>query len=153
LPTVQRHGGNVEFQMLGRLKGDAPLGYLKDTLSIVTNDSANARIPLDVEGKVESEVVVNPSPLVFGTLKPGEKVTTKVTVRGKRPFRITRVECDDCIEVQTTDAAKTYHLLPVTFVANKTGHVEAKIRIQTDLGQGVVSELPAYADIVEGPRE
>jgi hypothetical protein len=146
-----RGGGRVKYQMLIRLRADAPVGFMKDQLSIITNDEANGRIPLDVIGKVESTVTVSDTQLVFGQLRPGEKVTKNVMVRGKRPFRITGVQCDDCVEVRTTDATKPYHVLPVTFIAHKAGRVEAKIHIETDLGQGLVPEISAYADVVEGP--
>src|SRR5207244_9679707 len=119
----RRGGGQVEYRMLVRLRADAPLGYLKDQLTIVTNDEQLARIPLDVEGKIESEVTVSPSPLVFGEVKAGQKITKPIVVRGTRPFRVTQVECDDCFEVQTPDEAKTFHLLRVTFNANKSGNV------------------------------
>ncbi len=147
----RRGGGQVEYRMLVRLGADAPLGYLKDQLSIVTNDGQLARIPIDVEGKVESEVTVSPSPLVFGEVKAGEKVTKPIVVRATRPFRITEVECDDCFEVQKPTEAKTYHLLRVTFSANKSGSVSGKIHIKTDLGADVVPDIPAYGQVTEQP--
>jgi hypothetical protein len=147
----RRGGGQVEYQMLVRLTGDTPLGYLKDQLTVVTNDGQLARIPLDVEGKVESEVTVSPSPLVFGEVRPGEKVTKPIVVRGSRPFRITQVECDDCFEVVTPQEAKTFHLLRVTLNANKTGSVVGKIHIKTDLGADVVPDIPAYGRVTEKP--
>ena len=118
----------------------------------VTNDGKLTRIPIDVEGKVESEVTVSPEALVFGVLKPGEKVTKRIIVRAGRPFRITRVGCgDDCFEFKTTDAKKTYHLIPVTFVANQAGTVTETIHIETDLGEGAVPDITAYVQVVDQP--
>jgi hypothetical protein len=145
----RRDAGQVEYRMVVRLREEAPLGYLKDQLTILTNDSQLARIPIDVEGKVESEVTVSPSPLVFGEVKAGQKVTKPIVVRGSRPFRITEVECDDCFEVKTPEEAKTFHLLRVTFNATKTGNVVGRIHIKTDLGGDVVPTVPAYAQITE----
>jgi hypothetical protein len=145
----RRGGGQVEYRMILRLRGDAPLGYVRDQVTIVTNDGQLARIPLDLEGKVESEVTVTPLPLVFGTVRPGEKVTKKIVVRGTRPFRITRVECPDCFEVAAPEDSKTFHLVPVTFIGTKSGNVVSKIHIETDLGANVVPEIPAYAEISE----
>ena len=147
----RRGGGQVEYRLLVRLGVDAPLGYLKDQLSIVTNDGQLARIPIDVEGKVESEFTVSPSPLVFGEVRAGAKVTKPIVVRGTRPFRITEVECDDCFEVQKPSEAKTYHVLRVTFSANKSGNVAGKIHIKTDLGADVVPDIPAYGQVTEKP--
>jgi hypothetical protein len=61
------------------------------------------------------------------------------------------VECDDCFEVQTPQEAKTFHLLRVTFNANKSGSVVGKIHIKTDLGGDVVPAIPAYARISGQP--
>jgi hypothetical protein len=151
LHETRRDHGQVEYRMVVRLSPEAPLGYLKDQLTIVSNDGPLSRIPIDIEGKIESEVTVSPSPLVFGEVKPGQKITKPILVRGSRPFRITEVECDDCFEVQTPDEAKTFHLLRVTFNASKAGSVVGKIHIKTDLGGDVVPTIPAYAEITDQP--
>ncbi len=145
----RRAEGQVEYRLVVRLGPQAPLGYLKDQLSIVTNDGQLARIPIDVEGRVESEVTVSPSPLVFGDVKAGQKITKPVVVRAARPFRITEVQCDDCFEVQTPSDAKTYHLLRVTFNPSKSGNVAGKIHIKTDLGDDVVPAIPAYGRVTD----
>ena len=150
LHETHRGGGRVEYQLLIRLLGEAPVGFLNDQLAIITNDTRLSRIPLDVEGKVEAEVTVSPSPLVFGTLKPGEKVTKKIVVRAQRPFRILGVVCDGCFKVETTDAARKYHLIPVTFEAGPQGKINSKIHIKTDLGEGAVPDVPAYATVEDG---
>lgn len=142
-----RADGQVEYRLVVRLSGQAPVGYLKDQLSIVTNDGQLSRIPIDVEGKIESEVTVSPTPLVFGEVKAGQKITKPVVVRAARPFRITEVECDDCFEVQTPSEARTYHLLRVTFSPHKAGNVAGKIHIKTDLGGDVVPDIPAYGHV------
>jgi Protein of unknown function (DUF1573) len=149
----RRSGGQVEYRMLVRLNADAPLGYLKDQLNILTNDGQLARIPIDVEGKVEAEVTVSPSPLVFGEVKSGDTVTKPVVVRGSRPFRITEIECDDCFQVQTPKEAKTYHLLRVTFNPHKVGSVAGRIHIKTDLGADAVPDIPAYGQVTDEPEQ
>ena len=53
---------------------------MKDQLSIITNDGANGRIPLDVIGKVESAVTVSDTQLVFGSDVSGEMSIYRVTI-------------------------------------------------------------------------
>ncbi len=61
----------------------------------MTNDARGNRIPLDIEGKVEADLTVTPSPLVFGTVPQGEVVSKKIIVRGAKAFRLTSVNCPE----------------------------------------------------------
>jgi hypothetical protein len=73
-------------------------------------------------------------------------------VKGKKPFKITAIECDDpSFTFKTPETAATVHLVPVTYEAGEEpGKVTQKIRIQTDIGEGISSELNAYAEVVKG---
>ncbi len=135
-----------------RLKSDAPVGYLKDHLTLVTNDERAKEIPVDVEGQIVADLTVSPASLFMGVVQPGQKVTKQLVVRGKKPFRISSIECDDkSFSFKTPEASAAVHLVPVTFEAGQEpGKVTQKIRIQTDLGEGVSSELNAYAEVVKG---
>lgn len=144
----KRGNGQVGYDLVVRLQEDAPVGYIKGQMLLVTNDRRASTVPLDVEGQVKSEITVSPSSLFMGVVQPGQKVTKQLVVRSAKPFRIVSVDCDDdCFEFKTSDAAKALHLIPVTFVAGaEPGKVVHRIRIETDLGEDV-SELQAYAQI------
>jgi uncharacterized protein DUF1573 len=147
-----RGSGQVSYQLAVRLKGDAPVGYLKDHLTLVTNDERAKEIPVDVEGQIVADLSVSPASLFMGVVQPGQKVTKQLVVRGKKPFRIKEIECEDkSFAFKIPEASAAVHLVPVTFEAGKEpGKVTQKIRIQTDLGEGVSSELNAYAEVVKG---
>lgn len=150
LDEPQRRAGNVAYTMNVRLKPDAPAGYLNDQLMIITNDGTRQAIPLAVEGRIRSALTVSPSPLILGVLTPGETVTKKVLVRGKTPFRIVNVECDETSSLAFDwDAEKqsTTHFIPITFTADEQGKIEGRIRIETDLAAGVTTEILATADV------
>jgi hypothetical protein len=152
LSDPQRRGQNVSFDMLVRLLPDAPIGYLNDQLTIISNDASRQGISLAVEGRVRSPLTVSPSPLILGVLSPGEQVTKKILVRAKTPFRITGVHCSGsgCFEFDVdTERQSTTHFIPVTFIADPLGRVEEKLRIQTDLGDGTEVELVASAEVRE----
>ena len=89
----------------------------------------------------------------MGVVEPGQKVTKQLVVKGKKPFRILSITCDDksfMFGDSADKTPKTLHLIPVSFVAGKTsGKVSRTIKIETDLGESS-PELAAYA-VVTGP--
>ena len=137
LDLLGRSTGKVEYDLTVTLRKDAPVGYLRDHLILVTNDNNRdaSRVPLAVEGIIVAPVSAGPSPLPLGVLKTGQAVTRAVVVRGKVPFRIVDVTGpDDRFQFELPDAMRPVQLVPVTFTAGATpGKVTGTIRIQTDL--------------------
>ncbi len=150
---ASRRRGQVRYDLLVRLDREAPVGYIKDHLMLVTNDSRSSRIPVLVEGRVEAAVTISPASLFMGVVEPGKRVTKKLVVKGKKPFRILSIRCDDeSFEFGPVDnqVAKLVHLVPVTFVAGENaGKVNQTIRIETDLGNAM-PEMAAFA-VVSAP--
>jgi hypothetical protein len=142
------------YDLVARLKTDAPAGYVKGQLIIVTNDPRAAQIPMDVEGRVVAEVTVSPQLLALGTIEPGRSVTKNVVVRANRPFCVTSVSCaDGCLSCEPKTTPATVHILPVTFQAGETaGKVERQLKISTDLGEGAVPPVTVHA-IIETAAE
>lgn len=146
---VSRGGGQSKYELNVRLKPGAPAGYLKEQVFLLTNDAKAPELPVGVEGKLTPPLVVSPSSLFLGIVQPGQKVTKQLVVQGKRPFRITGVTASDtCLDCKPTDAAKVVHLVPITFTAGTAaGNVNYRIEIATDLGENVVGEVNAYAQV------
>jgi hypothetical protein len=150
MEAVKARRGQVTYELFVRLDEQAPPGYLNDCLMLMTNDSKMPQIPLAVEGLVQAGISVTPTSLFMGVLQPGQKVTKQLVVRGKKPFRILSVKCDDngecfLFDPSTASAPKPLHLIPVTFVAgDQLGKVLKTIRIETDLEEAS-PELSAYA--------
>ncbi|MBX3432734.1 MAG: DUF1573 domain-containing protein [Pirellulales bacterium] len=152
LNQVERTGGRVTYNLLVRLRPEAEAGYVKDQLTVVTNDAvvSNQRIPLYVSGHVRPEFSVKPEMLVLGDMPPGTEVTKKIVVRGREPFRILDVSCgDECFAFQTDSQSKTVHLVDVTF---RAGDAPAKfstpITIVTDRGENRGPRFTATANVV-----
>jgi len=149
-----RARGQAAYQLQVRLDENAPAGYIKDHLLLVTNDPRRTQVPVLVEGRVVSSVSVSPNWLLMGVVQPGGRVSKRVVVRGTQPFRITRLTTTgDGFQFDTPAAQepKRLHVVPVTFVAgNDPGKVVRTIRIETDLG-GPPAELSAQA-VVSGPE-
>ena len=148
LKEMERAAGRVKYQMKFRLKPDAPSGYFQDQLTLVTDDQNRQTIPVPVSGRVTPALTVSPAALFLGVLEPGEKVTKRIVVRGKQPFKVIGVECgDEGFQFQTDDESKPLHFIPVTFVAGDSpGDIRRQITIETDLG-GVVANCTATATI------
>lgn len=144
-----RQGGRVAYNMLVRLKGDAPAGYLQDSLMLVTNDRAMPQVPIAVEGRVVPPLTVSPASLFVGVVAPGETVTKQLVVRAKTPFRITNIACEDsAFQFKVGDQARAVHLVPVKFTAPTTpGEIERTIEIQTDLPAGGVATCIARGTV------
>ncbi len=133
---LSRSRGRVSYQLAVQLDENAPVGYFKDHLMLVTNDHNASEVPVPVEGRIVPGITVSPASLFMGVVKPGEKVTKQLVVKGKKPFRILSVSCDNGqFEFDTTaeQQPKLVHLIPVTFVAGEEpGKVAKTIRIVTD---------------------
>jgi hypothetical protein len=154
ITELARRPGNITYDLLVRLTKDAPVGYVKDQLILVTNDSRVAELSVDMQGRVISDITISPSHLFLGVVQPGQRVTQTLVVRGKKPFKIIDVDCPDkSFEIEPPKEARSVHLIPVVFTAgNGLGRVAQKISLQTDQGDGVVQAFTAFAEIVK-PKE
>jgi len=136
LKEAQRSAGRVSYKLLVRLKPGVPVGYVKDQLTVVTNDSRaeNQRIPLIVSGRVKPEFSVTPEQLVLGELETGKQLTKKIIVRADKPFKIVNVTCgEDCFDFKTAKEARAVHFVDVTFRAGEApGKLQTPIHIVTD---------------------
>ena len=143
-----RSYGQVSYTLKVLVDESTPAGYLNDHLMLVTNDSAGQQIPVLVEGRVMPGITVSPASLFMGVVQPGQKVTKQLVVKGKKPFRILGISCDDKsfkFDTSKEESAKELHLIPVTFTAGAdAGKVVKTIKIETDQGQ-MTPELAAYA--------
>lgn len=131
-----RQPGLVSYRMIVRLKPDAPAGLFQDQLTLITNDQRMPTVVLPVEGRVTPLLAVNPSPLLFGSLAPGQSATKQIVITGKQPFRILAIGAEDeTVQFKTApEVTKKVHLVPVTLTApQQPGEFRYTIAIETDL--------------------
>ncbi len=141
--------GRVIYDLIVKLKETAPAGLLKTQLVLTTNDAANPRIPLEVVADVRPEITVAPETLVLGEVEQGETITKRLLVRGKRPFKITEVKCEEgCFEFDTSESADTKQIVTLRFTSKGEGrHLKTLITIVTDLGETFTATATAYATV------
>lgn len=155
LSETQRSAGRVAYDLLVRVKDSAAAGYFREQLVLVTNDDRNPRIPLHVEGRVIPQISVAPESLVFGQVVHGGQVPKKILVRGKQPFKIVEMKCDDdCFKFKSDGKTSARHVVEVIFAAKcDPGDVKQTIRIATDLGSKYEATLTAYATVTSSSNE
>ena len=135
------------YELLVRLDAEAPSGYIRDSLLLVTTNSQLRQIPIMVEARVVPDVTLTPSTLFLGVLKPGETVTKNIVVRGRQPFVIKSIRADreGVVFGATGETARLIHVVPVTVVAGEeAGALVHRVTIETDVS-GERPQLSSYA--------
>jgi len=147
---TERGPAGIKYDLIAKLKPDAPAGYIQDHLVLVTNDdsASAARVPVPVEGIVESPITVRPSVLMMAT-ESGAPVTRQMVVQGRQPFRIVAIECDDPrIRATPPAESKPLHIIGVTFAGSTaTGIVKARLRVRTDAYYSAVLDVPVQITV------
>ncbi|HEY2892969.1 MAG TPA: hypothetical protein VGJ16_02105, partial [Pirellulales bacterium] len=134
-----RQPGQVSYKMQVHLKPDAPAGLLQDQLTIVTNDARMKTVALPIEGRIMPPLSVSPSPLLFGTLAPGQSATKPIVLSGKQPFKVVSISTDaGALQFKvSTEVSKKVHLVPVTVTApEQSGEFRYTVTIESDLPSG-----------------
>lgn len=146
---ASRSGGQVSYELTVQLAPGAPAGYINDQVTLVTNDRRNTQVPVAVEGMIVSELTVSPSTLLLGNLQPGQSVTKQVIIRGKKPFAIKGMKCDDeSFSFEASNEEKAVHLVPVTLVAPpKAGKITRTITIETTLEASATASLQVIGQV------
>lgn len=109
--------GSSEFEIAVSLDPSAPLGDIRDLLSIRTNDTSMSELKVEVSGKVEPDLVVTPQQLTLGNMRPGVPVQKSIIIRGQRPFVIEKLERDseqDVWKSKYSRDSKNLHTINLT---------------------------------------
>ncbi|MEZ6132547.1 MAG: DUF1573 domain-containing protein [Planctomycetaceae bacterium] len=129
-----RSGGNVNYKLTMSLNKAAPLGGLRDIITIVTNDRTNPNVPLMIEGTVTPDITITPAVVNVGPVAPGQRTLKQIVVKGKKPFRIEDIDCkdmSDCFKANLSDAARPLHVVPIEFnVPNRPGKFSEELVVK-----------------------
>ncbi len=136
-------GTSASCSLRVQLDANAPSGYIKQHLVLITNDPNAPQIPVLVEGWVRPALSVSPASLFLGELAVGQSVTRQVVVQAAKPFRVLAVEADSNLRVSmvpsTGNTPRPVQVIPLTIAANTRGpgKLEGTIHLKTDLNQQV----------------
>jgi hypothetical protein len=147
--------GKVTYGLSVELKKDAPPGYIREPLVLVTNDldARSARVPVNIEGLVTAGLIAQPALLTMGVAGIGNPVTSNLVVQGRAPFHIVAIHSsDDRFQGKVPAGAKRFHIIPITFLAKDAatppGKVDAKIHIDTDLAGAKPLDIGATIEVM-----
>ena len=135
-----RANGRVSYDLVVKLKDDAPVGYVNDELSLRTNDRRATHVPIKVDGLVVANLTISPSPLMLGTVQSGQTVKRQLIVKGVKPFRILEITAEvPGFSFAPSEEAKTVHVVPLTFKAEGSAQsLDSQIMVRTDLEESPV---------------
>jgi hypothetical protein len=149
--TGRSPGGQVNYQLTATLKPSAPVGFFKDEITLETNDPSSPKFPVSVSAVVQSNVIVSPTVIPLGNVKPGQTVQRTILVRSSQPFKIESVRPGkpELTAAPVPDQAKAMHSVVVTFKAPaQVGPYNAAIEFQTDLKDEPPSRVMTFATVV-----
>ena len=120
---MRRSAGQVAYELEVRIDPSVRSGRLRDLVTLVTDDASNPHVPVLVEADVESDITVTPSSISLGMLTPGQSRTVRVVLRGKRPFEVERIECQDhpeSFQVQLPKTRRNVQIVPLRVTMPET---------------------------------
>lgn len=142
--------GQMQYALTVNLKPTVSNGYFKDEITLLTNDSSSPSIPISVTANVQTAVVLSPSIINLGHVKPGEVVKKKVLVRSSQPFKLLALKStkDELSGTPDPEGARPIHTVDITFKApTQTGPYNAVFEIETDLKDEPPAKLSTFATI------
>ena len=153
-PTRQMNG--VYYQMIVRLKDNAPPGAFSEYLELITNDmdTRSARIMVPVEGRIKASLTANPSPLSFGLIEEGSEAEKSLVLNGAAPFRIVDITSEDkqiSASIQPQNLA--VQVIKLRYKADQPRSVNGMITIYTDVEGGMETQVVYNGKIVPKPEE
>lgn len=111
-----RGGGSANYEVILTLKGDAPVSRIADQMLVMSDDIGDTGYAVAVEAQVEPDIVV--ADVQFGQVTPGHPKSQNLVVRGKKPFKIEKIETakpDESFKVKFNETVSQVHMVTVTF--------------------------------------
>jgi len=146
---LYRRPGQVGYRITANLKATAPVGSLRESITVETNDSGVPQFGLLVNGQIQPELIVTPTSLSMGSLRTGQTVTRQVLLRGKKPFQVVSVEGGNGeFRVEKPEGSSAFHKVIVRFTgSDETGNHECNFKVVTDLAEQSATEFKASVQI------
>jgi hypothetical protein len=144
-------GGQVNYQLSALLKPSAPVGFFKDEITLETNDPSGPKVPVSVSAVVQSNVIVSPSVINLGTVRPGQTLQRTILVRSSQPFKLDAVRPGkpELAIVAPPDQSRAMHSVAVTFKApTRPGPFNSAIEFQTDIKDEPPARVMTFATVI-----
>lgn len=145
-----RNGGSVAYDLEVSLKPGAPAGQFRSQVLLTTDDANAQPIPVLVEARIEADITVTPDVYALGALAPGQTKSFNIVVKGKKPFAIDKLECDNGgndFKVRLPQGEKQVHVVPLTVTAPAKGGAISEVFTLTIAGRPQPVTFKAYGTI------
>ena len=130
---IRRDASSVVYEVTASLRKDTPAGRWFTDVWLKTNQGGLPKIRIPVNVEIESATTA-PRTITFGEIKAGESAERKISVKGAKPFRVTKVEgTDGEVTAKTSEEAKAEQEVTITFKPSKAGTFDRKLIVVTDL--------------------
>ncbi len=142
--------GQMQYSVTVNLNPTVDNGYFKDEITLLTNDPSSPSIPISVTANVQTAVVLSPSIINLGHVKPGTLVKKKVIVRSSKPFKVVGLKPgkDDLTGTSDAEDARPIHTVDITFKApSQSGPYNAVLEIETDIKDEPPAKLATFATV------
>ncbi len=144
-------GSPITYALSVTLNPSAPVGILKDEITLFTNDPTSPTIPVSVSAVVQSNVTVTPSVMALGQVRAGESLERTILVRSNQPFQVvgTKSNKPEFALASAGDKPSPLHQLKATFKApTQPGPFHAIIEVETDVKGEPPAKVNAFATVV-----
>lgn len=144
-------GTPVSYGLAVTLNPSAPVGILKDEITLFTNDPTSPTIPISVSAMVQSNVTVTPSVLALGQVRANETIERTVLVRSAQPFQIVGLNSNkpEVTFAPAGDKPLPLHQVKATFKAPaQPGAFHAVIEVETNVKGEPPARINAFATVV-----
>jgi hypothetical protein len=141
---IRRDGAVSVYEVTAALRKDTPAGKWFTDVWLRTNQDGlpKIRIPLNVEVESASS---SPKTITFGEIKAGESAERTFSVKGAKPFRVTRIEgTDGEIIAKAGKEARPEQQVTLTFKPSKAGAFDRKLIVVTDSTEQKQIEVLAH---------
>lgn len=149
LKREEQGSGRIGYRLDVGIKENAPVGNIQQEIILVTDDRTYERISIPVFANVLPPLTIAPKTLDLGDLKPGEGKQQRLVVRGKSPFTITEIVCEDPrFQFKVPTGEKGTHLVPFEFTAaEEVGEIQQTITVKTSLGEELKAECQIFGRV------
>jgi hypothetical protein len=152
LSDPDRQNGDARYTVTASIRADAPAGKWFTEIWLRTNNPVMPRIRLPLTVEIEqSPLILSAAPVMLGQVRPGDEAERQITLRGPKPFKIKKVQgTDDELSVRDNSSEdKVVHILTVRLKPTRTGDIDRRVKIITDLKQDSVIEFQAKATVIK----
>lgn len=147
-----RGSGRADYDIVVTLAPNAPVGAVREQLTVITDDVSSPQVPLLVEANIEADVTITPAIVSLGVLKPGEAKQFNVVIKGRQPIQIDKIECESetgIFKVRLPQSAAQVHVLPMTITApDKPGVIQEEFTVTVN-GRPQTISFKAMGKIAE----